>query len=90
MRLDQKSPIFGRVIVPWYDSEAACLAMIVFMVALLWFGILGIWTARENGEFYSWEYIWVPIFIVAASSGVIISTTIRLIKRVAYKFAKQD
>ena len=90
MRLEEKSPFFRKVIVPWYDSETVCLVTIILMVALFWFGVLGIWVARESETYYSWEYLWVPIGIVAMSCVVIVTTTFRLIKRFAFRFTKSD
>jgi len=85
MRIDQ-NPLFRRVIVPWYDSEAACSIVIFLMFLIFLFGSAGISVALENIEYY--EYVWVPVLIVVMSGGVIISTTIRLIKRYARRFSK--
>ena len=85
MRIDQ-NPLFRRVIVPWYDSEAACSIVIFFMFLIFLFSFAGISVALENIEYY--EYVWVPVLLVVMSGGVIISTTIRLIKRYARRFSK--
>ncbi len=90
MRLDEKSPFFRRVIVPLYDSETACLVTIIVMTALFWFGILGIWVAREGETYFIWEYLWVPICISGLSFVVIATITIRLIKRFAFRFTKSN
>lgn len=90
MRLDEKSPVFRRAIVPWYDSETACLATIILMVAFFWFGILGIWVAREGGAYFTWEYLWVPICISGLSCVVIVTITVRLVRRFAFRFTKSD
>lgn len=90
MRLDQKSPVFRKVIVPWYDSETACLITIILMVAFFWFGILGIWVARESETYYTWEYLWVPICVSGMSCAVIATITIRLVKRFAFRFTESD
>jgi len=85
MRID-KNPIFRKVIVPWYDSEAACSIVIFFMFLIFLFSFAGISVARENIEYY--EYVWVPVLLVVMSGGVIISITIRLIKRYVRRFSK--
>lgn len=85
MRLDE-NPVYRKVIVPWYDSETACFIVIVFMFLVFLFGFLGISIARETVEYH--EHIWVPVFLVVMSGFVIVSTTIRLIKRYAYRFSK--
>ena len=85
MRLDQ-NPVFRKVIVPWYDSETACLIIIVFMGVVVLFGYAGISVAQNNPAYN--ECIWVPILLIVMSGGVILSTTIRLIKRYAHRFSK--
>ena len=86
MRLDQ-NPLFRKVIVPWYDTEKACYTVIIFMLLVFLFGIAGILEASEKTEYN--EYIWVPVLLVAMSTVVIVSTSIRLIKRYAHQFSKQ-
>jgi hypothetical protein len=83
MRIDQ-NPLFRKVIVPWYDSESACYIVIFFMVLVFLFGFAGISATRENIAYH--EYVWVPVLLVLMSGGVIISTTIRLIKRYSRRF----
>ena len=78
MPLDQ-NPLFRKVIVPWYDTEKACYTVIGFMSIVFLFGIAGILEAAEKTEYN--EYIWVPVLLVAMSTVVIVSTSIRLIKR---------
>jgi hypothetical protein len=73
------NPVFRKVIAPWYDSETLCFIVIVFMAAVILFGIMGISVARENAEYN--HYIWVPVFLIVMSSWVIVSTIIRLVKR---------
>ena len=85
MRIDQ-NPLFREVIVPWYDSESACYIIIFFMVLVFLFGFAGISATRENIAYH--EYVWVPVLLVLMSGGVIISTTIRLIKRYSRRFSK--
>lgn len=80
MRLDQ-NPVYRKVIFPWYDSEIACLIVIVLMFIVFLFGFMGISVARETTEYRS--FVWVPVLIVALSGAVILSTTIRLIRRFA-------
>ncbi len=86
MRLDP-SPLYRKVIIPWYDSEKACFLMIVFMVFVLLFAIAGISAAYETLEYH--EYKRVPFILAAMSGGVILSTSFRLIKRHTHKFKKE-
>lgn len=80
MQLDPK-PVYRKIIIPWYDSELACLFVIISMFLVFLFGMVGISAARETAEYY--EYLWVPALLILLSVLVIISTTIRLIKRYA-------
>ena len=85
MRIDQ-NPVFRKAIVPWYDSETACLIVIFFMFLVFLFSCAGISVARANIEYH--EHVWVPVLLVVMSGGVIIFTTIRLIKRYSRRFSK--
>ncbi len=80
MRLDQ-NPVYRKVIVPWYDSEIACLVLIAFLFVVFLFGFIGISVVSESISYGS--YIWVPIVLVVLSGGVILSLTIRLVRRYA-------
>ena len=64
---------------PSYDSEAACLVLLVAMVACYWFGVVGYRVAQDGA--FPGHYKWVPVFIMAASEFVIVSVTTRLIRR---------
>ncbi len=86
MPLDQ-NPLFRKVILPWYDTEKACYTVIAFMLLVFLFGIAGILEAVEKTEYN--EYIWVPVLLVAMSTVVIVSTSIRLIKRYTHQYSKQ-
>lgn len=79
MRLDEQSPVFRRTIVPWYDSETACLLTLIFLFLVFLFGMAGIAVANEVAEYR--PHLWVPVLLTAMSAGVIVSTTIRLIRR---------
>jgi len=85
MRLDQ-NPVFRKVIVPWYDSETVCLIVIVCMGGVVIFGFTGIAVARDNLIYL--KHIWVPILLVLMSASVIVSITIRLVKRYLQRFSK--
>ena len=64
---------------PSYDSEATCLVLLVAMVACFWFGLVGYRVAQDSAA--PGHYVWVPVFIMAASAYVIGSVTTRLIRR---------
>jgi nitrogen fixation/metabolism regulation signal transduction histidine kinase len=85
MRIDQ-NPLFRKTIIPWYDSEAVCIVVIVFMMIVFFFGVVGISVARENSEYHG--YVWIAVLLVVMSAAVIFSTIIRLIKRHARRYSK--
>ncbi len=85
MRYDEK-PVHRTLIVPWYDTKAACLIVIVFMLAVLLFGLVGISVAGESESLHGG--IWVPILLVAMSAVTIVSTVIRLIRRFRHRLSK--
>lgn len=85
MRIDQ-NPLFRKSFIPWYDSEAACIIVILCMLAVLLFGAVGISVAHESVEYH--DNIWIAVLLVVMSGGVMLSTTIRLIKRYSRRFSK--
>lgn len=87
MRLD-KYPVFRKAIHPWYDSDAACFVVIFFMILVGLFGVSGISTARETAEYRG--YMWVPILCIVMSGAVVLSTAIRLIKRFAHRYSREE
>ncbi len=84
--LIERKPFFRKVIIPWYDSETACLIVIVFMSLVCLFGFAGISVARENVEYH--KHIWTAVLLVVLSGVVVVSTTIRLIKRFTSRHSK--
>ncbi len=85
MRIDQ-NPLFRKTIIPWYDSEAVCIGVILFMMIVFFFGVVGISVARENVEYHG--YVWIAVLLVVMSAAVIFSTIIRLIKRHTRRYSK--
>ena len=76
---DGKLPLFRKVVVPWYDSDAACYIVIAAMIAVIVFGIGGVSVARTQEAYQA--YIWVPIVLIVLGAAVLISTAVRLIRR---------
>jgi hypothetical protein len=85
MRIDQ-NPLFRKTIISWYDSEAMCIGLIIFMIIVFFFGVIGISVALESEEYQ--EHVWIAALLVVMSAGVIFSTTIRLIKRHSRRISK--
>ena len=68
-----------KPIIPWYDSEAACLVTIFLMFIVFIFGYSGLVLTQETTRYSGYGRI--PIFLMAASGIIIVSITIRLIRR---------
>ncbi|MDM8522404.1 hypothetical protein QUF80_03450 [Desulfococcaceae bacterium HSG8] len=83
-----ESPLYRKVIIPWYDSETACLIVIIFMFIVFMFSLVGISVTNEFPEYK--DHIGVPIALIIMSVLVILFTTFRLIKRYAYRFRIEE
>lgn len=75
----EKSPVFRRAIIPWYDSDRACWIVVVIGVLAGLFGAVGISVARESSTVVA--HIWLPALLVVLSAVVVISTLVRLVRR---------
>ena len=78
MRLDE-SPIFRKTIVPWYDADGICIAVMVGMALVVGFGAVGIAVARRVPAFHG--HLWVPLALLAGGALVMLSTGARLVRR---------
>lgn len=76
-----RQPASRKPITPWYDSESACLVWIALMFFVFIFGYVGWVVTHETAAYLG--YAWAPIFLMTASGIVILSTTIRLVRRYA-------
>ena len=74
-----RNPVFRKAVIPWYQSTTVYLLAIFAMLLILLFGLAGIAVAREIETFQA--YIWVPILLVLLCAALIISISIRLIRR---------
>ena len=78
MPLDQH-PVHRKIIIPWYDSDSVCLITVVIMLAVCLFGFTGISVSQNDPAFA--KHMVIPVILVAMSGGVVVSITIRLIRR---------
>lgn len=78
MHLDQ-SPTYRKAIIPWYDSDPACMILIAFTAVVFLFGLAGIAVAHNNPQFGG--FIWVPALASALSLAAGSSALVRLIGR---------
>jgi hypothetical protein len=81
-----RNPLFRKIIVPWYDSDAACYIVLISMLLVLLFSITGISVARAHPIFHA--HTWVPVLLTAFSSLVLISVITRLVKRYLARYSK--
>jgi uncharacterized membrane protein len=82
--LYDQNPVHRKLIIPWYDSQTACLIVLVFMLLVFLFAGMGISVAGESMAFRN--MIWLPILLLILSGSVIILTSIRLFKRWKHHF----
>lgn len=81
-----KHPVFRRAIIPWYESTSVYIVLVLFMLLVFIFAAGGI---AVTGEYPAYRgYIWVPAILLALSAAIIVTTTVRLIKRFSKKSAK--
>ncbi len=73
------NPIYRKVIIVWYDSEAACFLTLIFLLAVFIFAYLGIQVALDTLDYR--KYVWIPGVVAGLSVGVMVSITVRLVRR---------
>ncbi len=78
MKLGQ-TPVFRKAIIPWYDSDAVCIGLILFAVAVILFAVAGISVAKDTPAYAG--YIWVPVLLAVLAAAVLVSTGSRLVRR---------
>ena len=72
-------PVFKKPYTPWYDSNAICVLIILFLLAVCGFSVVGIELAIDTSEFEG--HVGLPVTLLLLSASVIISTAIRLFLR---------
>ena len=85
MRYDEK-PVHRKLIVPWYDNQLTCLIVIFVMLVVFLFALSGISAAAESP--IRQKVIWLPIALMGLSATVIVSTAVRIFKRIKQRFSK--
>ncbi|MFO7749220.1 MAG: hypothetical protein R6V54_03920 [Desulfobacteraceae bacterium] len=71
--------IFRREITPWYDSDPACVFLVVLAAGCLVFAGIGIKVTLTSPEFGS--YVWFPCLLAFLCLVVIIKVVTRMIAR---------
>jgi hypothetical protein len=75
----EQNPIHRKIIVSWYDSDPAIIALMAAMALVLIFGIFGIVVSHEAQEYNADG--WIAMLLTGLSGWVILSAGIRLISR---------
>ena len=75
----EKNPVFRRAIIPWYDSDRVCWIVVGFMLLTAIFSTAGLFAALEEPDYQ--RHIWLPILLLLLSTGITISTLIRMFRR---------
>lgn len=81
--LSEKSPVFRKLVIPWYQSKTAYILTIGFMLVVFLVGLVGISVTREFDAYNG--YIWLPAILVILSGCLIITNIMRLIRRYTSK-----
>ena len=74
-----QNPMFRKAILPWYDTDTACVLTGVFMLIVFAFSLAGIAVALETPEYL--RHIWVPCTLLVFSLLVVASLLFRLFRR---------
>ncbi len=78
MRLEESS-LYGKVIIPWYDSDAMLTGTIAAMAVVFFFAVGGVVVAYREPAFRF--ALWVPATLVFLSFLVFASASVRLFQR---------
>jgi hypothetical protein len=82
-----QSPLFRRVILPWYDTDIACVLTGVFMLIVFGFALAGVSVAFEMPG--GGEHAWVPATLLVLSAAGMVTVSLRLYRRYAHKFKRE-
>ncbi|MCG8551739.1 MAG: hypothetical protein MI799_15160 [Desulfobacterales bacterium] len=78
MQLDQ-NPFFRKPITPWYDSNPACIILMVIMVPVMLFALVGIWMALTDSRLAG--HAWFPGLLFGLSFFLIFKVYFRMKRR---------
>lgn len=78
MKKDTRS-VFTVADNPWYDGTRSCLAVMVLMAVIHYFGWSGIAACVSRAE---WKGYWhLPVILIISSLSVFLSVAVRIISR---------
>lgn len=82
--LYDQNPVHRKLITPWYDSGTVCLSVFVFMLLVFLFALVGVHFTLQSPLYR--EMIWLPVLLALSSGTVMISTSVRLIRRGKHRY----
>lgn len=82
-----QNPLFRKVILPWYDTDAACILTGIFMMFVFGFALAGISVANEMPE--GARHVWLPGLLLALSALGVVTVLVRLCRRHAGLFKRE-
>ena len=82
-----QNPLFRKVILPWYDTDIACVLTGMLMLAVFAFSVIGVSVAFETPGYSG--YLWIPCALLLLSALVVTITILRLYRRNAHRFKKE-
>lgn len=83
-----QNPLFRRIILPWYDTDTACVLTGVFLLLVFLFALAGVSVAFETPD--GGRRAWVPAALLIFSAAGIASVCLRLFRRHVSKFKKES
>lgn len=83
-----KSPLFRRVIIPWYDSDLFCLVISIFAAYVFYFSTVGIGVALEHQQYQ--RYRWVPLTLMFLSGVLLVANLFRIVSRIVKRFTEEE
>jgi len=81
--MKRNRPVHRRIIVPWWDSEAACILVLLLMASVFGFALAGLSVCLGEPAFR--RHLWLPGLLMALSGSVAASTFLRLLRRRAHQ-----
>lgn len=79
-----QNPLFRRIILPWYDTDIACVLTALFLLLVFVFALAGVSVVFETPD--SGRQAWVPAVLLALSAVGFATVCLRLIRRHAHRF----
>ena len=87
MKLD-RSPLFRKVVSPWYDSVPFCLVISILAAHVFYFSTVGIGVAMGHHQYEG--YCWVPITLMILSGILMVTNMFRVLSRMVNRSSEEE